>query len=147
MYINACLCVFVHSLFIENPLVNLEVTNLSFLRWFCHTLHLLPSPAHPQLPPMDISGHPHLPPCSTPRGCPLPAHHHAPPQRRLAIPCSWDPPAPSLCVPPQAPYTGSPLSSSWHVYGWHSSLPAPPLPPPLSTPLMLPGSGVRLSRR
>jgi hypothetical protein len=31
------MCVFVYSRFIENPLVNLEATNPSFLRWFYHT--------------------------------------------------------------------------------------------------------------
>jgi hypothetical protein len=29
--------VFVHSRFIENPLIDLEVTNPTFLRWFYHT--------------------------------------------------------------------------------------------------------------
>jgi hypothetical protein len=37
MYGIVCLCdVFVHSRFIENPLINPGVTNPSFLRWFCH---------------------------------------------------------------------------------------------------------------
>jgi hypothetical protein len=31
-------CVFVHSRFIENPLIDLEVANPLFLRWFCHTV-------------------------------------------------------------------------------------------------------------
>jgi hypothetical protein len=31
-------CVFVHSCFIENPSIDLEATNLSFLRWFCHSI-------------------------------------------------------------------------------------------------------------
>jgi hypothetical protein len=28
---------FVHSRFIENPLIDLQATNTSFLRWFYHT--------------------------------------------------------------------------------------------------------------
>jgi hypothetical protein len=28
---------FVHSRFIENPLIDLEAINPSLLRWFCHT--------------------------------------------------------------------------------------------------------------
>jgi hypothetical protein len=37
LYVYKCLlCVFVYSRFIENPLVDLEVSKPSFLRWFCH---------------------------------------------------------------------------------------------------------------
>jgi hypothetical protein len=32
--------VFVHSRFTKNPLIDLEVTNHSFLRWFCHSVSL-----------------------------------------------------------------------------------------------------------
>jgi hypothetical protein len=35
--LNACLCVFAHSHFNENPVVDLVETNPSFLRWFCNT--------------------------------------------------------------------------------------------------------------
>jgi hypothetical protein len=38
LIVSKCLsCVFVHSHFIKNPLVDLETTNPSFLRWFCHS--------------------------------------------------------------------------------------------------------------
>jgi hypothetical protein len=30
------MCVFVHSRFVENPLIRSWETNPSFLRWFCH---------------------------------------------------------------------------------------------------------------
>jgi hypothetical protein len=30
--------VFVYSHFIENPPINLEAIDLSFMRWFCHRL-------------------------------------------------------------------------------------------------------------
>jgi hypothetical protein len=36
VYLNVYLCVFVYSRFIENRLVDLEATNLSFMRCFYH---------------------------------------------------------------------------------------------------------------
>jgi hypothetical protein len=38
---HVCLYVmFVHSRFVKNPPIDLDMTNPSFLRWFCHILHL-----------------------------------------------------------------------------------------------------------
>jgi hypothetical protein len=43
--IFVCLvCVFVHSRFIENPPIDLETTNPSFLRQLCHSLPVKPLP-------------------------------------------------------------------------------------------------------
>jgi hypothetical protein len=36
MILYACVLCLLHSRFVENHSVDLEVTNLSFLRWFCH---------------------------------------------------------------------------------------------------------------
>jgi hypothetical protein len=33
----ACVMCIMHSLFVENPPIDLEAINPSFLRWFCHT--------------------------------------------------------------------------------------------------------------
>jgi hypothetical protein len=52
--VSLCLmCVFVHSCFVENPLIDLEVTNPSFLRWFYHTL-AWPTLSPPIVEPMNL---------------------------------------------------------------------------------------------
>jgi hypothetical protein len=41
-YVFICfVCVFVHSRFVENPLIDLEAMVPTFLRWVCHTRHVM----------------------------------------------------------------------------------------------------------
>jgi hypothetical protein len=46
MVLYAYMCVFVHSRFIENPLILSWETNPSFLRWFYHNYYHHPTSLH-----------------------------------------------------------------------------------------------------